>query len=386
MITRLWALLLLACAAVSAESLFETGMERYNLGDYHGAFEAFLEAYGTSQDEDAAYMVAVMYEKGEGVETDRDAAAAWYRFAAQGYFKSAADSSLHRENKRLLTAYRDLDPVDDNETAETIRKVVVSDFGLKTFQANYLLPFGYRNGVYDSYVPSDHYTNMEAEMQLSFRLDVLPNLFGLNETYSAAYTQRSFWQVYADSAPFRETNYQPEVFVTFPTAIHKIPIKAFSVGIAHQSNGQGNITEQDFGDVNLSSISDTLKPYLRNRSRSWNYAWTEALFQTGSLFAELKLWYRFKEKKGEDDNPDLIDYMGHGSLRLLLPYGKSMSELLLRQNFRTGKGAQQLTWSYPLSHRENVFWFFKAFTGYGESLIDYNNYVTKFAVGFSFSR
>jgi phospholipase A1 len=381
---RLGLWLLLLCLGAMAESRFEAGMEHYRQGDYPAAFAIFRAAYEATEDEDAAYMLARMYEKGEGVDADRAEAARWYRRSARRYFEAAADSSLHRENKRLLSTYRELDPVEDNETAETIRKSIVSDFGLKTFHENYLLPFGYREGVYDSYVPSDHYKNIESELQLSFRLDFLPDLFGLNETYSAAYTQRSFWQVYAGSSPFRETNYQPEVFVTFPTASHKVPIKSVAVGFAHQSNGQGNVTEQDFGDINVSDPA-AIAPYLRNRSRSWNYAWTEAVFQTGSLFTELKLWYRFKESE-EDDNPDLTDYLGYGSLRFILPYGKSMTSLLLRQNFVTGRGAQQLIWTYPFSHRENVFWCLKAFTGYGESLIDYNNYVTKFSIGFSFSR
>jgi len=381
---RLILLLLLFPLAVAAQSLFEKGMDLYRIGDYPKAFEQFMAAYRESTDEDAAYMIARMYERGEGVAADRAKANEWYRQAARLYFSVSSESSLHQENKRLLTVYRELDPVEDNETAETIRKVVVSDFGLKTFHDNYLLPFGYREGEYASYTPSDQYTNIEAELQLSFRLDLFPNLLGLHETYSAAYTQRSFWQVYAPSAPFRETNYQPEIFVTFPLLLFKVPVKALSVGFAHQSNGQGNITKLDLSDANLSS-DDGVTPYFRNRSRSWNYLWSEAVFQTGSVFTELKLWYRIKDR-GEDDNPDLTDYIGHGSVRLIWPYGKSLTTLLLRQNFVTGRGAQQLAWSYPFSNKENVFWYVKAFTGYGESLIDYDNYVTKFAVGFSFSR
>jgi len=376
-------LIMLFYLTLAAQSRFETGMDAYHLGDYAKAFADFQAAYAESKDEDAAYMIARMYEHGEGVPADRDEANIWYKRSAQQYFSASADSALHQENKRLRMAYRELEPVEDNETAETIRKSVTGDFGLKTYNVNYLLPFGYREGSYESYVPSDNYKNIEAELQLSFRLDLFQNLFGLHEIYSVSYTQRSFWQVYATSSPFRETNYQPEVFVTFPMYTHKIPLKAVMGGFAHQSNGQGNITEQDFGDVNLSSLAGS--PYLRNRSRSWNYLWAEALMQFGSLFTEFKVWYRLPEH-GEDDNPDLIDYLGHGSIKLILPYGKSMTTLMLRQNFMTGKGAQELTWSYPVASRESVFWYLKVFTGYGESLIDYNNYVTKFSVGFSFSR
>ena len=377
-------LVLLLCLALAAQSRFETGMDAYRVGDFAKAFTDFKAAYAESKDEDAAYMIARMYERGEGVPVDKAEANKWYKRSAQQYFSASADSALHQENKRLRMAYGELEPVEDNETAETIRKVVTRDFGLKTYQVNYLLPLGYREGSYDSYVASDKYKNIEAEMQLSFRLDFFQNLFGLDEMYSVAYTQRSFWQVYATSSPFRETNYQPELFVTFPTYMRKVPLKAVMAGFAHQSNGQGNITEQDLTDVNLSGVTG-ISPYLRNRSRSWNYLWAGGFMQFGSIFTELKLWYRLPER-GEDDNPDLIDYLGHGHIKLIFPYGKSMSTLMLRQNFMTGKGAQELTWSYPVASRESVFWYLKIFTGYGESLIDYNNYVTKFSVGFSFSR
>lgn len=381
---RAMLLLSLLWTALSAQTPFEEGMEAYKARDFPRAFERFTAAYGDSEDVDASYMIAKMYERGEGVPEDSAMANFWYRRAAQLYFSVSAESSLHQKNKRLLTAYRELDPVEDNETAETIRKVVVSDFGLKTYHENYLLPLGYREGQYDTYTPSDEYTNIEAELQLSFRLDLFPNLFGLNETYSVAYTQRSFWQVYTPSSPFRETNYQPEVFVTFPVYTYKVPMKAVALGFAHQSNGQGNITKQDIPDANLTEY-EGLTPYLRNRSRSWNSLWVEGVFQFGSVFTELKLWYRIKDR-GTDDNPDLIDYIGHGSLRLVLPYGKSLTTLMLRQNVMTGKGAQELSWSYPFSNRESVFWYTKVFTGYGESLIDYDNYVTKWSVGLSFSR
>jgi phospholipase A1 len=70
----------------------------------------------------------------------------------------------------------------------------------------------------------------------------------------------------------------------------------------------------------------------------------------------------------------------------MLPYGKSITTLKLRQNVETGKGAQELSWSYPVTSQEDVYLYVKGFSGYGESLIDYDHYVTKFSVGFSFSR
>ncbi len=49
----------------------------------------------------------------------------------------------------------------------------------------------------------------------------------------------------------------------------------------------------------------------------------------------------------------------------------------------TKKGAVEATHSYPLIHN---YFFAKIFSAYGESLIYYDKYITKFSIGFSFSR
>lgn len=381
----LLALFLTLCFVLQSHAayLYSQGMQAYKNKEYQHAFEQFVKAYEQFDDEDAAFMLATMYEKGLFVEQNITMAQQWYKRAATQYNSLLQDSITHQDKKYYRTLSKQLDTIKDKETARTILDALTADFGLKPHHENYMLPFGYREGNYDSYVPSDEYGNMEAEFQLSLRFDLMPDLLGLGEIYSIGYTQRSFWQIYVTSAPFRETNYNPEFFVTFPLFSHQIAYKAVAFGLAHQSNGQGNITEQAIPDNNITNDS-SISPYLRNRSRSWNYAYLSNYFQFNTLFVELKLWYRFPDK--EDDNPGLTDYLGHGHLNFVYPYGKSLSQLMLRQNFRTGKGAQQFTWSYPFFNKESVYWFAKVFTGYGESLIDYNNYISKYSIGFSFSR
>jgi phospholipase A1 len=155
------------------------------------------------------------------------------------------------------------------------------------------------------------------------------------------------------------------------------------VSLSHQSNGQGDIT---LLDRNVSADGSSLEEtWLQSRSRSWNYTSAMVVMQHKSLFLMLKAWYRFKESE-KDDNPDLIDYLGHGEMSMYYIYGKSLLKAKWRQNFQTGYGAVEASISYPFAKQENVFWYAKVFSGYGETLIDYNNYITKFALGLSFSR
>ncbi len=292
------------------------------------------------------------------------------------------EALIAQKQKKL---YRSIDDLNDTDAEYTVKKMLTGLFGLKPYNENYLMPFSYREGSYTSYTPSDEYTNVEAEIQISLQYDLYTDLFGLDEVYSLAYTQKSMWQVYAKSSPFRETNYNPEFIISFPLyhASDTLSLKMFRFSISHQSNGQGNITELDY---NLTQAEDIVeKSWIENRSRSWNYMTGMLVMQHRSLFIGLKGWYRFDDG-AEDDNPDLLDYLGHGELSLLLPYGKGVYKARFRQNFQTGYGAMEGSFSYPLANHDNVYFYAKVFSGYGETLIDYNHYITKFSVGFSFSR
>jgi len=303
-------------------------------------------------------------------------------------FLIAAESDTYKESDKARVRWaKSLDYIEDNDTRQTVIDHIKADYGLRAYNENYLI-VGYREGNYNSYVPSDEYINHEVEMQISLSYDFGSNFFGLDEVYSGAITLRSFWQVFTESSPFRETNYNPEVFVTIPTYTDSwIGLKAVKFSpFAHMSNGQGDITDADFTGSLPSSLPSTIDPnWLTNRSRSWNYMYGTLFFQQGPIFAELTAWYRYPEAVTTDDNPDLIDYIGHGSATIYLPYKKHLFKTMGRYNPETGYGAIEGTWSYPIEG-QSTYLYLKVFSGYGESLIDYNNYVTKFSLGFSFSR
>jgi outer membrane phospholipase A len=64
-----------------------------------------------------------------------------------------------------------------------------------------------------------------------------------------------------------------------------------NAGYNHQSNGRTDIL-----------------------SRSWDRIFAEFGFERGNLGLIAKTWYRIKESADEDDNPDITDYYGYGSL------------------------------------------------------------------------
>jgi len=366
---------LLFAPLLFSQTFFDDAVQAYNEGNYTHAFKAFNIHYTNTQDEDAAYYIATMYESGRGVDKNSTQAQIWYKISAKRYFNVNKKLYNHTFNKQRRFFFQKIDRIEDKETKETIQEMIESRYEFKTHNHNYFLPFGYQEDIYPTYVASDEYTNREAEFQFSIRFDMKSNLLGLNEVYSGAFTQRSFWQIYAPSAPFRENNYMPELFVTFPWLDGNTlsSLRSVTFGMAHQSNGQGSTTVVT-GET------------LANRSRSWNFFYTNLRFQWGAALIDLKAWKRVTEDPSLDDNPDLTDYLGHGSLTVTLPYKKLVTTSLIRYNTSTKKGSFELNLSYPIYRRENVFWYAKVFTGYGESLIDYNTNITKSSFGLSFSR
>lgn len=269
----------------------------------------------------------------------------------------------------------ELKKLDNEKTKSSMQKWLDKDLSLKPYKTNYILPYGYSSKEYTSNIPTVEYENIEAELQVSLQLQVGNNLFGLKEKYYVSYTHQAFWQIYINSAPFRESTYNPEGFVIFPIEDKDsyFGLRSLKLALAHQSNGQPNTSEVYF-DQNQS---------LGNLSRSVNYVYGTLRGQHGSLIVDLKAWVPFPEDKEQSDNYDLMDYWGYSSLKLTYFIDKHMFTLMGRGNHGTGRGAVTATYSYPLVHDN---FYVKFFSGYGESLIDYNNKLTKMSVGFSFSR
>ncbi len=281
-----------------------------------------------------------------------------------------ADADTH-----VLQKIINVDTLRDEKAKKSLGDWVNEKFGLSPYRPNYLLPFGYTKHDYKEWTPTDgEYKNYEAEFQVSLKLAFKKNLLGLDETWYGAYTQHSFWQLYIESAPFRESNYNPELFVTFPVGSKEYyGLKSITLGYSHISNGQGNIKETK----NASKY-----PELENRSRSINTLFAKAIFQQGPFLFDLKFWTHVSDLS---DNPDIMEYYGYGRIKALYFYKKHLFSAMVRLNPMTQKGAGEFTYSHP-GYLDGVYWYVKIFSGYGESLIDYNERLTKYSVGVAFSR
>ena len=190
---------------------------------------------------------------------------------------------------------------------------------------------------------------IEAEFQISFKA----RLWATDDRRLgvwAAYTQQSQWQVFNEdiSRPFRETNYEPELIVSYRPDISfgDFHWRLFNFGYNHQSNGR----------------ADPI-------SRSWDRLIAEFGFERDDFALLLRPWYVIDE--GGDDNPNITDYYGYGDATAIYNWRGHSFSLMGRGNPGTGKGAVRLTWTTP-PLLGPLRGYVDAFSGYGESMIDYN--------------
>lgn len=195
----------------------------------------------------------------------------------------------------------------------------------------------------------------------------------VGRSFYFAYTQRSFWQVWDsdDSRPFRDTNYNPEIFYRWRPKAPELANYGIDFGLfEHESNGR--------------SIPE---------SRSWNRSYAALFLTRGRSLYYLKLWYRWPDgdktsptdPKG-DDNPQIYRYYGYGELHFARQLGDQQQIAgMVRGNPATGKGAISLTYSRPNSDR-TLFYSASLWHGYGETLLDYDRSTTRIMLGVMLSR
>ncbi|STX28771.1 Phospholipase A1 precursor [Legionella beliardensis] len=228
------------------------------------------------------------------------------------------------------------------------------------YHPNYILPY-YRTGrpyqsIYWEATPNNQFIMQdELKAQISFLVPLIHHLLDYKPlSLNFAYTQLMYWQVYADSQYFRETNYEPEFFIEN----YFNPYIATQIGINHQSNGRGGVLE-----------------------RSWNRVILQLQFSGTRWLAHIRGWALIDQAKSSDlHNPNIAYYLGYENLLFSYKFS-SLKASIEAQNIASGlkRGFVQVTLSYPLLKALSIYGQF--FSGYGQSLIEYDHRTTSFGIG-----
>jgi phospholipase A1/A2 len=226
------------------------------------------------------------------------------------------------------------------------------------------------------------YMRTENKIQLSVRTKVAKGLLksGDNDdddhdSVWFGYTQQSYWQLFngSISRPFRTTDHEPEVIYIYP---HQIPLaggwnyRLSGLGLVHQSNGQSLPLSRSWNRVYLMGAAE------------------KTLGQDSGLILQGRIWDRLRESSGNDDNPGIENYVGRAEVTGSWQINKANTVgVTLRHSLRKeARGSARFDWMMAPASSPNytgLRYHVQLFSGYGDSLVDYNRKRNVLSIGLS---
>lgn len=228
--------------------------------------------------------------------------------------------------------------------------------------------------IYAAYGPG---TNTEIRIQFSLKYQLFGDPGAVGPGHSLlngihfGYTQRMFWDWSAKSSPFRNIDFIPELFYLVPAqqVMDGVSLGG-QFGIRHASNGRDGADSRSINTVYFHPVASTA---LGNEYRLSVGPLVEFYF--GNL----------------NDNPDIRRYRGNTGLLLEIddPDGLRLSTET-RYSVQSGRASINAELTYPFDRiidtSLNLYLIGQFFTGYGETLLDYNRQDTRLRVGFAIVR
>ena len=204
-------------------------------------------------------------------------------------------------------------------------------------------------------------TNADVKYQISFRQRLTNSYLPFNTFIFISYTQKSFWNIYKKSSPFRDTNFNPGIgFGRYLLSDDNNYLGSAFLQLEHESNGKESIDSRSWDFVSVSG-----KYYINDK-----------------VFLRAKAWLPLFLLI-EETNKDLLSYKGYGNLSV--DYRTTDERWWLnanitpRRNFFTMNTT--LSAAFRISKIFNQYLFIELYNGRGDSLLEYKNYDLNLRVG-----
>ena len=173
------------------------------------------------------------------------------------------------------------------------------------------------------------------------------------------YTQKAFWNVFQESLPMKDLNFNPGIGLGHLIVYHNKYIGKGYLMLEHESNGKDSTASRSWNKVTF-AVAITLSP-------NWE--------------AQFKTWIPIVD--GEN-NKDLLKY--NGIFQVAANYrtdnrrfncGVILTKRKTWTSFNT-----QVELSYKFNNNENQYFFLQYYNGYGENLLEYNKFKSMISIGF----
>ena len=209
--------------------------------------------------------------------------------------------------------------------------------------------------------------SLDIKFELGMKFRLFPSIRELQglAPVKFGYSQKSWWDISEASAPFKEHNYNPEIFWDFTENLAKPSntprLHIFdTIGFEHQSNGRDGLESRSWDRIYAS----------RKLTLSEAWSWTFKYWQAMNL---------------GDYNEDIEDYLGNAEITTHLNLNN-----WVQMNLKSmlGRKSDKLSYQFdiivPMSRWVNSRFYISYHSGYGEALISYNKESSSLRAGFYF--
>ena len=201
--------------------------------------------------------------------------------------------------------------------------------------------------------------NSDVKFQISVSQRLTKSKLPFDSYLFLQYTQKAFWNVFQASLPMRDLNFNPGIGLgRLIIRKNKYIGKAY-VMVEHESNGRDSIENRSWNKLTLGAA------VLLNKN--WE--------------VQFKGWIPVIDGK---ENDDILKY--NGIFQVAANYrtdnrrfnlGLILTKRLTWFSFNT-----QVELSYKFNNNENQYFFVQYYNGYGENLLEYNQFKSILRVGF----
>ena len=201
--------------------------------------------------------------------------------------------------------------------------------------------------------------NSDVKFQFSFQQRLTKSVLPGHTYLYLFYTQKAIWHVFRNSLPFHDLNFNPGIGISRHIIMKNRLLGKLTLMAEHESNGRDGIASRSWNKISLAGEA-YISPFL---------------------MAHAKYWIPIVDGKY---NRDILKYMGlyqAGFQARSLDDKWVLDMTLVKRkgwnlNFNT---IVQL--GYRINHNSNQFIMIQYYNGYGEHMLDYDQYHSRIRIG-----
>ena len=201
--------------------------------------------------------------------------------------------------------------------------------------------------------------NSDVKFQISFRQRLTKSVLPFHSYIFLSYSQKAMWNIFEESLPFHDLNFNPGIGVQAPIFNKNRLIGNALIMLEHESNGRDGEASRSWNKISFAG-SAYINRNLMVHAKAWipiidgqqnkDILKYSGIFQTGAQFiSENKRWVAdvtFVKRQGWNMNFNTIVNVG-----------------------------------FRIREKDNQFLMLHFYDGYGENMLDYNKYHCRLRIG-----